>query len=88
EPSEYIIICTPGYDWNSAYVYYSERKGLHIESNELKENKLKNLNRKNYKLLILIDWQNYLNLEEKHKFLNNFEVVEKNEEFMIYKIRF
>ncbi|MCM8809504.1 MAG: glycosyltransferase family 39 protein, partial [Candidatus Omnitrophica bacterium] len=23
EPNEYIIICFPGYDWNSAFVYYS-----------------------------------------------------------------
>ncbi|MCM8809961.1 MAG: hypothetical protein NC934_07365, partial [Candidatus Omnitrophica bacterium] len=86
EPNEYIIICFPGYDWNSAFVYYSERKGLHIESKDLKENKIRNLKRKNYKLLILIDWKQYLNLNEKHKFLSNFELIEKNDEFIIYKI--
>ncbi|MCX7917801.1 MAG: glycosyltransferase family 39 protein [bacterium] len=83
---EYIIICFPNYDWNSAYVYYSERKGLHIGSTDLNENKIKNLIRKNYSLLILIDWKQYLKLEGKHKFLHNFDTIERNENFIIYKL--
>ncbi|HOK57136.1 MAG TPA: glycosyltransferase family 39 protein [bacterium] len=87
KPDENIIICFPGYDWNSAYTYYAERKGIHIESSQLKENTIKNLYRKNYKLLILMEWQNYLKFDEKQKFLYNFDVIEKNDDFIILKLK-
>jgi len=61
-PDDGIIICFPEYDWNSAYVYYSERKGLHIGSEELSENTIKKLIGNNYKILILLEWQKYVRL--------------------------
>lgn len=87
KPDEYIIICFPEYDWNSAYVYYSERKGIHISSEELEERKIKYFARQNYKLLILIDWKKYLKFDGKYNFLYNFDVVEKNEDFMVLRLK-
>jgi len=85
--SDGIIVCFPEYDWNSAYTYYSERKGLHIGSCELKESRIKNLIQKNYKILILLEWQKYIKFDEKHKFLYNFYELEKNNDFIIYKLK-
>ncbi|GEM_PF-1858327 len=86
-PEEAVIYCLPEYDWNSQYVYYSERKGIVLESCALQAARINSLKRKGYGLIVLLDWQKYLDLNKKHRFLQGLPLLKETFFYRIYSLR-
>jgi len=55
-----LAVVFPHYDWNPVYLYYADRKGVHLGAKEIEGKKVMDLVKKKIEYLVLVDFPGYL----------------------------
>ncbi len=59
-PDAMLAIVFPHYDWNPVYLYYADRKGIHLGANEIEGKKLVDVVKDKIDYLVLVDFPGHL----------------------------
>jgi 4-amino-4-deoxy-L-arabinose transferase-like glycosyltransferase len=85
EKDAMIATCLPGIDlWESALMYYSDRRGFDVGLKRLNEDMVAYLRSKGIKYLVMVDYEETDNLI--NSFLSSYRIVIENERAKIYDI--
>lgn len=88
--NSYGILVNYGYDWNSIYTYYPDRKMILVDSKQLTEADIILWQKEGYSFIIFHDFHKYQDLYGKAEFLKAYKYAEKyplvyrSDDFMVY----